>query len=69
MAAMLNISAAMRPDLSDLTALADQLHTQLTHGDFAGRGPVELGPGAHFPDAALAARIVLADVEHCRWLD
>jgi PAS domain-containing protein len=48
----------------EVTALADQVRAHLTQGDLAGLGPVELPPDGVLPDAARAARIVLADVAH-----
>jgi hypothetical protein len=52
----------------DLVALVDQLEALLRAGMLDGR-PVEFGPGEAFADAALAARIVLADVDHWSYLE
>jgi hypothetical protein len=48
----------------EVTALADQVKAHLARGGFAGLGGVELGPAGSLPDAELAARIVLAEVDH-----
>ncbi len=52
---------------SDVLALADGVRARLARGDLRGAGPVDLGPDGVFADAELAARVLLADVEHCAW--
>ena len=53
--------------LARLVGLSEQVRAQLTAGHFAGRRVV-LPHGGSSLDAALAARIVLADVDHCLFL-
>lgn len=52
-----------------VTVLCDQVAEHLARGGFAGVGPVDLGPEGRLPDAELAARIVLADVDHWAYLE
>jgi hypothetical protein len=52
-----------------VTALADRVRADLERGRFAGLGPVDFGPGDVCRSAARAARIVLADVDHCAQLE
>ena len=53
--------------LASATALilADEVRAHLADGDLAAAGPVRLAGGLESHCAALAARVVLADVEHC----
>ena len=53
--------------LASVTALilADEVRTHLADGDLAAAGPVRLAGGLESHCAALAARVVLAEVEHC----
>lgn len=53
----------------EVTALVDQLGAHLSHGDLSGIGRVDLGPEGALPDADLAARIVLADVDHWTYIE
>jgi hypothetical protein len=53
----------------DVTALADQVNAHMARGGFARIGRVELGPEGTLPNAELATRIVLADVEHWAYLE
>src|SRR3954453_23085082 len=53
----------------DVIALADELHAHLAHGDLARLGGVDLGVDGIWRDPERAARIILADVAHCREQD
>lgn len=52
-----------------VTALADRLGEDLARGRLARVGPVDLGPEGFLPDAELAARVVLADVDHRAYME
>jgi hypothetical protein len=52
-----------------VTALADQVRAHLEAGQFSGLDPVAFGLDDAGGDAAHAARIVLADVQHCAQLE
>lgn len=52
----------------EVTAFADQLEAALTGRALAGVGRVDLGPEGSLPDAELAARAVLADLDHLAYL-
>ncbi len=53
----------MATGADDLFAWIDALRGRVARGELDGRGRVTLGDGAAF-DAALAARILLADYDH-----
>jgi hypothetical protein len=53
----------------EVTALADQLASHLASGAFATVGAVDLGPEGRLESAELAARVVLADVDHWAYVD
>jgi hypothetical protein len=42
----------------------EQLRGDLQRGELAGRGPITLRDGSQLPDTAMAARIMLADLDH-----
>ena len=50
--------------MDDLTAWIEELRGRLDRGELAGLGPVEVGPGQVLPSAELAAKIMLADLDH-----
>jgi hypothetical protein len=52
-----------------VTALGDQVRTHLASGGLDGRGPTDFGADGTIDDAARAARIVLADLDHWRYLE
>lgn len=52
----------------DVSALADQVAEQLAAGAFAEVGQLDLGPEGSL-EAALAARVALADLEHWTYLE
>jgi PAS domain S-box-containing protein len=45
-------------------ALTDEILARIEYGEFAGLGPIAVGDGMFLPDAEVAARILLADVDH-----
>jgi len=49
---------------AEIIAHTDEIHARLEHGEFAGLGPIAVEGGKFLPDAEVAARILLADVEH-----
>ena len=52
----------------EVTLLVDQLRAQLDAGRLARRGRVDLGPEGSL-EAELAARIVLADIDHWSFME
>jgi len=49
---------------AEVIALMDEIHARVEHGEFVGLGPIAVEGGKFLPDAEVAARILLADVEH-----
>lgn len=54
---------------ADVTALTDQIDAHLSDGGLASVGWVDLGPEGSLPDAEVAARIVLANLDHWTYVE
>jgi hypothetical protein len=50
--------------MMSLEVWIEELRDGLQRGELAGRGPITLRDGSHLPDTALAAGIMLADLDH-----
>jgi hypothetical protein len=50
---------------TEVIALASVVRASLDRGDLAGLGPIDFGGDGVLDDAEIAARIALADVDHC----
>ena len=50
--------------MDELTAWIEELRRRVDRGELDGRTPIDVGRGCVLPSAELAAKIMLADLDH-----